>query len=331
MTATHDHRHAPGEPCSGADHDHRHHGHDHHGHHHGHTLPPGGLDRAMALGVALNVAFVIVEIAAGLRSGSLALVADAGHNAGDVLGLLLAWGASHLARRPPSRRYTWGLRRSTIYAALTNAVLLLTACGGLLWEAGHRLREPAPVAGWTVAAVAAAGVFINGITAMLLARGARGDANVRGAYLHMAADAAVSAGVVVAGGLIAVSGWNWIDPVVSIVVTLAVMIGTWDLFRESVDLALDAVPRGIELEAVSALLAALPGVSEVHDLHVWNASTSEISLTAHLVVPDPRQHEAVLRRASADVRARFGVAHTTIQIEDEDTGRECVQRPGETL
>jgi cobalt-zinc-cadmium efflux system protein len=327
MTVTHDHRHAPGEGCAGG---HGHHGHGHH-HHHGHALPPGGLDRAMGWGVALNVAFVVVEIAAGFWAGSLALVADAGHNAGDVIGLLLAWGASHLARRPPTRRYTWGFRRSTIYAALANAVLLLTACGGLLWEAWRRLQEPAPVAGWIVAAVAAVGVVINAVTAALLARGARGDANVRGAYLHMAADAAVSAGVVVAGALIALTGLAWIDPVVSILVTLAVMVGTWDLFRESVDLALDAVPRGIEPEAVNTLLADIPGVTEVHDLHVWNASTSETSLTVHLVVPDVGRHDAVLRRASADLRSRFGIAHTTIQIEGEESGRECVQRPAETL
>lgn len=317
---------------------HGHHGHDHcghghhgHGHHHLGALSSGGLDRALGLGVALNALFVIVEVVAGLWAGSLALVADAGHNAGDVLGLLLAWGASHLARRPPTRRYTWGFRRSTIYAALANAVLLLTACGVLLWEAWRRFYEPAPVAGWTVALVAAVGVAINTLTAVLLARGARGDANVRGAFLHMAADAAVSAGVVVAGALIALTGRSWIDPLVSILVTAAVMVGTWDLFRESVDLALDAVPRGLEPEALTDLLAAIPGVAEVHDLHVWNASTSEISLTVHLVVPEPGRHDTVLRRASADLRSLFGIAHTTIQIESEDTGRECVQRPAETL
>jgi len=313
---------------------HRHpHGHAHaHAHHH-HHQGAAGVDpaRGLSLGLALNALFVVIEVVAGLWSGSLSLVADAGHNAGDVLGLLLAWGASHLARRPPTRRYTWGFRRSTIYAALANAVLLLVACGVLLWEAWRRLREPAPVAGWTVAAVAAVGVVINGLTAALLARGARGDANIRGAFLHMLADAGVSAGVVVAGVLIAFTGLTWIDPLVSMLVTVGVMVGTWDLFRESVDLSLDAVPRGIDPAEVHDLLAALPGVVEVHDLHVWNASTSETSLTVHLVVADGIASDPVLRRASADLRARFGIAHTTIQVEGEDTGRECVQRPAVTL
>ena len=318
MTSDHSHASA-GSHCDG------------HSHCHAHGVAPADFDRAMFLGVGLNAAFVIVEIACGVLAGSLALVADAGHNAGDVVGLLLAWGASHLARRPPTQRYTWGYRRSTIYAALANAVLLLTACGAILWEAVHRLREPAAVAGPTVIAVAAVGVLINGLTAMLFMRGAGRDANVRGAYLHMAADAAVSAGVVVAGIAIAATGWNWIDPLVSIAITLAIVVGTWGLFRESLDLALDAVPRGLDPQAVTDLLAGIPGVSEVHDLHVWNASTSEISLTVHLVVPEARQHEGVLAQASADLRSRFGVAHTTIQLECEDAGRECVQRPAEVL
>lgn len=285
----------------------------------------------MAIGVGLNAAFVLVEIAAGLWGGSLALVADAGHNAGDVVGLLLAWGASRLARRPPTNRYTWGFRRSTIYAALANALLLIVACGGILWEAIHRLRDPVSVAGPWVGIVAAAGVVINTLTALLFLRGSHTDANVRGAFLHMAADAAVSAGVVVAGIVIAFTGINWIDPLVGIAITLAILAGTWGLLRESIDLALDAVPRGLEPATITDLLAAIPGVSEVHDLHVWNASTSEISLTVHLVVPQQDGHEQVLATASDDLRARFGIAHTTIQLESEEACRCCPQRPADSL
>jgi cobalt-zinc-cadmium efflux system protein len=289
----------------------------HHGHahgHHGHAISSQGIDRAMAIGVVLNVGFVIVEAVFGVISGSLALLADAGHNASDVLGLLLAWGADYLARRPPSRKYTWGLRRSTIYAAFLNAVLLLVACGGILWEAWHRFTEPQPVAGPTMIVVALIGVVINTLTALLFVRGHH-DANIRGAFLHMAADAAISLGVVVAGIAILLTGLAWIDPVVSILITLVIVVGTWGLFRESVDLALDAVPRGIDIDAVEAALAELPGVVEVHDLHVWGTSTSESSLTAHLVVAEAADHQQVLRAAEDVLRERFRIAHMTVQIE----------------
>ena len=285
----------------------------------------------MAAGVGLNTAFVIIEAACGLWAGSLALVADAGHNAGDVIGLLLAWGASRLARRPPSRRYTWGFRRTTIYAALANAVFLLTACGAIAWEAWHRLRSPEPVAGPVMIAVAAVGVAINTLTALLFMRGRERDANLRGAFLHMAADAAVSAGVVLAGIAIMLTGQTWIDPLVSIAITLVIVAGTWDLFRESIDLALDAVPRGVDPDAIKEALAAISGVVEVHDLHVWAASTSEVSLTAHLVVPDANSHEPTLSAAIALLRDRFRIAHTTIQLECDDACRACVQRPAEVL
>lgn len=293
-------------------------------------MPNGRLDRAMAIGIALNAGFVVAEVACGLYAGSLALVADAGHNAGDVIGLLLAWGASWLARRPPSGRYTWGLRRTTIYAAIANAVLLLTACGAILWEAVHRLRAPEPVAGPTVIAVAAIGVVINTLTALLFIRGQR-DANVRGAFLHMAADAAISAGVVLAGILILLTGLTWIDPLVSIAITAAIVAGTWGLFRESIDLALDAVPRGIETGAITTALAEVAGVEEVHDLHVWGASTSEVSLTVHLIASDDAAHAQVLAAAETVLRERFHIDHTTIQIEHEEAGRTCLQRPAETL
>jgi cobalt-zinc-cadmium efflux system protein len=284
----------------------------------------------MAAGVALNTLFVAAEAVAGVTAGSLALLADAGHNAGDVLGLLLAWGASWLARRPPSRRYTWGLRRSTIYAALANAVLLLVACGGIAWEAVHRLQSPAPVAGPIVIAVASLGVVINTLTALLFLKG-QSDANVRGAFLHMAADAAVSLGVVLAGAAIALTGATWIDPVTSLVVAAVIVAGTWGLFRESLDLALDAVPRGVEPEAIEAALTALPGVREVHDLQVWGASTSEVSLTVHVVAVDGTDHDRLLADAEAVLRERFRVAHSTIQIEGPAACEQCRQRPADVL
>ncbi|MFM8496560.1 MAG: cation diffusion facilitator family transporter [Planctomycetia bacterium] len=295
-------------------HDHGHHGHCTGTHGHAHGLPPGRLDRAMLLGVALNATFVAVELACGIVGNSLALVADAGHNASDVLGLLLAWGATWLARRPPTARYTWGFRRTTIYAALFNAILLLVACGVILWEAWHRLSAPAPVASTTMIAVAAIGVVINTLTALLFMRGHR-DANIRGAFLHMAADAAVSAGVVAAGIIILYTGLAWIDPLMSIVIALVIIASTWDLFRESVDLALDAVPRGIDPQAVATSLAEIDGVTHVRDLRIWGTSTSEASLTAHLVVPDAARHPATLTTARRLLHDRFHIDHTTIQID----------------
>jgi len=294
-------------------------------------MTPEALDRAMALGVGLNAAFVAVEVAAGVAGGSLALLADAGHNAGDVVGLLLAWGASRLARRPPTPRYTWGFRRSTIYAAFGNAILLLAACAGIGLEAVRRLREPVPVAGPTMIAVAAVGVAINTLTALSFMRGSARDANVRGAFLHMAADAAVSAGVVAAGIAISLTGLAWIDPLVGIVITAAIVAGTWGLLRESLDLALDAVPRDIDPAALAACLAAVPGVTAVHDLHVWNASTSEISLTVHLVVAEAARQGEVLAAASDAVRGRFAISHTTIQVETGAAADACPQRPVDTL
>ena len=289
-------------------------GHGHAHGHHGAAISSQGIDRAMAIGVVLNLGFVIVEAVFGAISGSLALIADAGHNASDVLGLLLAWGADYLARRPPTRKYTWGLRRSTIYAAFLNAVLLLVACGAILWEAWHRFTEPQPVAGPTMIVVALIGVVINTLTAFLFIRG-HNDANIRGAFLHMAADAAISLGVVIAGIAILFTGLAWIDPVVSIVITLVIVFGTWGLFSESVDLALDAVPRGIDIDAVEAALAGLPGVVEVHDLHVWGTSTSETSLTAHLVVAEEANHQQVLAAAEEVLRETYRIAHTTVQVE----------------
>lgn len=295
--------------------------HDHH-HHGPRGLAAGQFDRAMAIGVTLNVVFVVVELAAGFLAGSLALLADAGHNAGDVVGLLLAWGAAWLSRRPPSRRFTWGLGRATILAALANAVLLLLACGAIIWEAWRRLSQPEPVAGPTVIAVAAVGVVINTLTALLFIRG-HADANVRGAFLHMAADAAVSAGVVVAGIAIMATGLGWIDPVVSILIALVIIVSTWGLFTESLELALDAVPRGFDPDQLEAALGGLAGVAEVHDVHVWGPSTSEVSLTVHLVVAADADRDAILAAAHRLVREEFHVAHATIQIEGAQSPPAC--------
>src|SRR3989338_6253095 len=273
------------------DHDHAH-GH-HHGHgHHGHSHAPKDFGRAFAVGTALNLGFVVVEAAAGLITGSLALLADAGHNLSDVLGLLLAWGAAVLAKRAPSLRRTYGLRKGTILASLINAALLLVAVGAIAWEAVRRFADPQPIETGPVMIVAAVGIAINTATALMFMRGSKEDLNVRGAFLHMAADAAVSAGVVVAAFAMSLTHWLWLDPVVSLAIVAVIVLGTWGLLRDSLDLALDATPRGIDPGKVRDWLATRPGVSEVHDLHIWAMSTTENALTAHVVRPpgaDPDQ------------------------------------------
>ena len=276
---------------------------------------PAAVHQAFRVGIALNLIFIVTEVVFGLRAGSLALLADAGHNLSDVLGLLLAWGATWLGARPPSSRRTYGFKRSTILAALINAVLLLLAVGGIAWEAVRRFREPAAVSGGMVMAVAAVGVVINGITALLFRHGRESDLNIRGAFLHMAADAAVSLGVVVAGGAIVLTGWLWLDPAVSLALAVIITWGTWGLLKDSVGLSLDAVPAGIDPDAVRSYLAGLPGVSAVHDLHVWGLSTTDAALTAHLVCPTPSVDDAMLARIAADLHERFGIEHPTIQVE----------------
>lgn len=283
--------------------------HQHHDH------GPLQLNRAFAIGVALNLAFVLVEAGFGFWANSLALLADAGHNLSDVIGLLLAWGASYLASHQPSQRRTYGLKRSSILAALLNALLLLLAVGGIIWEAVHRFGTPQEVSAWTVVGVAAAGVIINTATALLFLAGRERDLNVRGAYLHMAADAAISAGVVVAGLLIRATGWTWIDPVSSILIAVVIAIGTWGLLRESLDLALDAVPAGIDPTEVEAYLAGISGIASVHHLHIWGVSTTEIALTVHLTKPDGQLDDALLERITADLHDRFHITHATIQLE----------------
>ncbi|GGR27206.1 cation diffusion facilitator family transporter [Deinococcus ruber] len=295
-------------------HDHADHDHAGHSHGHSHSHAPADFGRAFLIGIGLNTAFVIAEVIYGTIAKSLALVADAGHNASDVLGLLLAWGAYLAARRRPSQKHTYGLRRSSILASLTNAVLLLVALGAIIWEAVHRFQQPAPVAGGTVIWVATLGIVINGITAYLFASGRKGDLNLRGAYQHMFADALVSAGVVVAGVVILLTGWLWLDPLVSLVLAAVILYGTWGLLRESLDLALDAVPESVNLAEVKSFLSTQPGVESIHDLHVWGMSTTETALTVHLVVPAGLD-EGGLQHLRHELHEQFGVEHATVQVE----------------
>jgi len=286
----------------------------HGSHSHPHGLAPDH-GPAFRLGIALNLGYVAVEAVAGLATGSMALLADAGHNLSDVLGLALAWGAAVLAKRPPSPRFSFGLKRSTILAALGNAALLLIACGAIGLEAVHRLLDPRPVPGGTVMLVAGVGVLINLLTAWMFAKGRHGDLNIRGAYLHMMADAAISAAVVVSGLLILLLSWHWLDPLISLAVVALILRGTWGLLTESVAAVLDAVPRHIDPEAVRQFLASQPGVSDVHHLHIWQMGTTDVALTAHLVVPDGRLGDTSLATLAHALEHQFGIGHTTLQVE----------------
>lgn len=296
------------------DHDHRDHGHDNHGGH-GHSHAPADFGRAFALGIGLNFAFVLAEIGFGFAANSTALLADAGHNLSDVLGLAVAWIAAVLSRRPPTPRLTYGLRTTSILAALANAMMLLIASGAIVLEAAQRLLAPEPVATVTVMVVAGIGIAINGATAWLFASGRDGDLNIRGAYLHMAADAAISAGVVVAAVAIMLTGWLWIDPLTSIVIVVIIVVGTWGLLRESTAMTLAAVPSGIDPAAVRAFLSARPGVVSIHDLHIWPMSTTETALTAHLVTPAGHPGDEFLVETCQQLARRFGIGHATLQIE----------------
>ena len=296
---------------------------------HSHSHAPTNYGRAFALGIGLNVLYVAVEAGYGFWAGSLALLADAGHNASDVLGLLLAWGGYALAKLPPSETRTYGWRGSTILAALLNGLILLVAVGAIAWEAVLRFSEPAEVPGLTVVAVAAVGVVINTATALLFFKGREDDINIRGAYLHMAADAAVSVGVVVAGLLIRYTNADWIDPVTSLVIAAVIFWGTWGLLRESFDLAMQAAPRGVNVAAIRAFLLDRPGVTDVHDLHVWAMSTTETALTAHLLKPfsgeETGDEDEFLAETARELHDRFGVEHATIQIERRHDPRLCRQ------
>lgn len=304
---------------------HHHHHHDHdHGHGHAHSHAPASFGRAFAIGIALNSAFVAVEAGYGIAAGSMALVADAGHNLSDVLSLAVAWAASVLAARPASARFTYGYKSSSILAALFNAALLMLALGAILVETLHRLIAPQPVAAGPVMVVAAIGIVINTLTALLFLRGREHDINIRGAYLHMAADAAVSAGVVAAGALIAVTGAWWIDPVTSLAIVGVIAWGTWGLAKDSLKMGLHGVPASVDGHAVEHHLVALAGVQAVHDLHIWPMSTTETAMTAHLVMPAGHPGDSFLAGLSHTLEHEFGICHATIQIETADhAGHAC--------
>ena len=332
--ASHDHD-AHDHPAHEA-HDHREHGHDHahaghwhdhghdHGHgHHGHSHAPKDFGTAFAIGVLLNSGFVVAEVVYGLRIDSLALLADAGHNLSDVLGLLLAWLASVLVKRASSSRFTYGLRGTSILAALANATLLTLVTGAIAWEAVLRLAHPAPTQGGVVMAVAAAGILVNLATALLFMSGRKDDLNVRAAFAHMAGDAAIAAGVVVAGFAMQRTGWLWLDPVVSLAIALVVLAATWGLLKDSLALSLQGVPREVDARAVGLWLSGLPGVAQVHELHIWAMSTTENALTAHLVYPAGFPGDECLRGICDELRTRHAIGHATIQVETGQAGGGC--------
>ncbi|MET3333523.1 MULTISPECIES: cation diffusion facilitator family transporter [Bradyrhizobium] len=311
-------------------HDHADHGPGHgHDHGHGHVHAPANFGKAFAIGILLNTALVVAEAVYGYLGNSTALLADAGHNLSDVLGLVVAWGASIAARRAPSGRFTYGFRASTILAALANAVFLLVATGAIGWEAILRLREPEPVAGVTVMVVAGIGILINGFTAMLFASGRKDDINVEGAYLHMAADAAVSLGVVVSAALIIWTGWLWLDPLTSLVICATILWSTTSLLRGSIDMSMAAAPKGTDLAAIRSFLLARPGVSAIHDLHVWPISTTETALTCHLVMPTGAG-DAFLMETAQLLKTAHHIGHTTLQVETHpDNG--CALAPDDVV
>jgi cobalt-zinc-cadmium efflux system protein len=310
-------------------HDH-HHDDEHEPHHHGghgHSHAPANFGAAFAIGTSLNLGYVLVQVGFGLFAHSLALLADAGHNLSDVFGLLLAWWASRLVKTLPTQRHTYGLGRSSILAALANACFLLIAIGGISWEAVRRFAHPSVVEGGVVMWVAGIGILVNAGTALLFASGRKDDLNIRGTFLHMASDAVVSLGVVLAGGAILLTGWLWLDPAVSLIVNAVILMGTWRLLKDSVNLALDAVPEGIQMAEVRTYLETLPGVMAVHDLHVWALSTTQTALTAHLVKPDAKIDDELLVHACEGLRDRFKINHSTIQLETGDEAHPCPLAP----
>lgn len=310
---------------AGHHHNHGHVAHSHHDRHGAHGHMPTNFSRAFALGISLNILYIIVEVIFGLLAGSMALLADAGHNLSDVLGLAVAWAGAELAKRPPSKRFTYGLGGSSILAALLNGLFLLVACGAIAWEAIERFSAPSPVASTTVIVVASLGIVINFGTAMLFVRGQKEDINIRGAFLHMMADAGVSAGVVIGGIVIYFSGLNWIDPMISLLIVALIFWSTWGLLSEAVRMSLAGVPRNINVEQVSAYLASLPGVQAVHDLHIWPMSTSETAMTAHLVLPDGHPGKGFLASVQKELNTLFSIHHITIQIELEDEEADLCQ------
>ncbi len=302
-------------------HDHAAHGHG--GHNHSHAIPADGINLRMGIAVLLNLVFVLVEGGFGFLSNSVALIADAGHNLSDVLGLICAWAAMILGRRPPGGKFTYGLGRTSVLAALVNAVLLLLACGAIAWEAASRLASPPAVVGRTVMIVAAVGILLNGISAWLLHAGSHGDLNRRSAYIHMLGDAAVSAGVLIAGFVITLTGWNRLDPIVSILVVAVILASTWRLLRDSLTLTLDGVPESVNSSAVMTYLADQRGVTDVHDLHIWALSTTSVALTAHLVVPERGADDVLLSSLAPNLKRRFHIQHATLQIERDRCEHGC--------
>ncbi|MEY3288596.1 MAG: hypothetical protein RLZZ419_838 [Pseudomonadota bacterium] len=299
------------------------HNHNHHhseGHHHSAPTNQGWV---FAVTIVLNILFVIVEFTYGFLANSTALVADAGHNTSDVLGLLLSWGAIILTRKQPSKHYTYGLRSTSILAALANAMLLLVACGAIGWEAIHRFSQPPAIEGLTISTVAAVGIVINGLSALLLMKGSKGDLNIRSAYLHMAADAAVSLAVVLAGIGMLYTDWYWLDPVMSLVIVIVILIGTWGLLRDSLKLAMNAVPAQIDVPAISDYLYQLKGVTDIHDLHIWGLSTTENALTVHLVMPEGHPGDAFIDECVRTLEEHHSVHHSTLQIELGTTDHAC--------
>jgi len=293
-------------------------------HTHSHSHAPASFGLIFAIAVGLNAALVILQVVYGLIAGSVALLADAGHNFGDVLGLLMAWGGHVAASATPTRRHTYGFRSASILAALGNGVVLLVATGAIAWEAIQRLFAPSEVAGATVMIVAAVGIVLNGVSAWLLMAGQKDDLNVRGAFLHLVGDAAVSLGVVVAGGAILLTGWRWLDPVASLVISAVIVWSTWSLMRGALDLSLAAVPRKIDPDAVRGFFEGLSGVASVHDLHVWAISTTETALTIHLVMPDGHPGDRFLEDVAGELHRRFAIVHPTVQIEIDCAGCKLV-------
>jgi len=302
--------------------------HDHAHHHHA----PADFGRAFAIGIALNVGFVLIEAYYGWLSGSLALMADAGHNLSDVGGLLLAWAALAAGRLRPDDRHTYGWRRGSILASFVNSLILLVAMASLVWEALHRLQSPSPIEGVTIMVVAGIGVLVNGITAALFVAGSKHDLNIRGAFLHMAADALVSLGVVLAGGLYLWQGWQWLDPIVSLIIAVVIIIGTWSLLRQSLHLLFDGVPENIDLTEVRQRLLTLPGVLVVHDLHVWAMDSAEPALTAHLVLSDSATDaDGLLIMATDELHEKFEIRHVTLQVESQSYAARCVASGGHCM
>ena len=295
--------------------------HDHTSHHH-HEI--NNYNRSFAIGIALNVIFVIIEVSYGLLADSLALIADAGHNLSDVMSLILAWGAYYLAKKHPTQKRTYGLRKVTIMASLLSAVLLFVALGGIAWESLERLSSPQPVDGMIIIVVAAIGVLINTATALLFVKGQKHDLNIRAAYLHMAADAVISLGVVVAGIAILLTGWLWLDPIISLFIVVVILLSTWGLLKDSINLSIDAVPQAIDVGEVKEYLLNLTNVADLHDLHIWALSTTENALTVHLVTTDALLYNDFIREIQEHMHHHFNIVHVTIQIEKEESGFHCM-------